>query len=77
MCSNAPAHITRSPGRCTTRLSGLFVARAAGPLERSTHQSTHVVMPAHHMRLYLVIEDTKGWNEVDTHPQEEHKRGAA
>src|SRR4051812_23049250 len=27
-------------------------------------------MPAHHMSLYLVIEDTKGWNEVDIHPLE-------
>jgi hypothetical protein len=68
MCSNAPANTTRSPGRFVVHLPGLFVAHAACPLERSTHQSTHVVMPAHHMRLYLVIEDTKGWNEVDTHP---------
>jgi hypothetical protein len=32
------------------------------------NKSPHVVMPAHHMNEYLVIEDKKVWNEGDAHP---------
>jgi hypothetical protein len=46
-------------------------------MNKSPHQSPDVVMPAHHMNLYSLIEENNACNDVEMHPYEEHARGAA
>jgi hypothetical protein len=44
-------------------------------MNKSPHESPHVVMSSHHILVYLVIEEKNANIEVDIHPYEEKARG--
>jgi hypothetical protein len=45
-------------------------------MNKSPHQSQHVVIPSHHIILYLLIEEKNAGNDMELHPYEENARGA-
>jgi len=40
------------------------------------NKSPHLVMPSHHMLVYLLIEEKNVCNHLKIHPDEEKARGA-
>jgi hypothetical protein len=45
-------------------------------MNKSPHQSPQMVMPSHHMSVYILIKEKNAYNNVELHPYEEKARGA-
>jgi hypothetical protein len=45
-------------------------------MTKSPHQSPEVVMPSHHLLVYLLIKEKNVCNDLEIHPEEEKARGA-
>jgi hypothetical protein len=43
-------------------------------MTKSPHQSPHVVMPPHHMDVYILIKEKNTRNNVEIDPYEENAR---
>jgi hypothetical protein len=56
---------------------GLFLSLTNLPMNKSPHQSPPVVMPSHHMNVYILIKEKNACNDAEFHPYEENARGAA
>jgi hypothetical protein len=45
-------------------------------MHQSPHQSPQVVMPSHHIHVYILIKEKNACHNVEIHPDEENVRGA-
>jgi hypothetical protein len=65
-----------SPGRFLEPRAGAFSLAHSLPMTKSPHQSPEVVMPSHHLLVYLLIKEKNVCNDLEIHPEEEKARGA-
>ena len=65
-----------SPGRFLEPRAGAFSLAHSLPMTQSPHQSPEVVMPSHHLLVYLLIKEKNVCNDLEIHPEEEKARGA-